>query len=168
MKFDLTVRNVAGRDGQRAPKVDAEEVEIVPVDKIGDVVTKLRGRAIYPKAMLALFGGLRRGEIAALRWPRVKFDAKLVEVRELIEETKEHGPRAKATKTRAGTRSDLPCIAAHARLDADRLQHRRREDRQAARSRQPDDHAAGLRPPLPEARRRLGRGRLMRPLAPST
>jgi integrase len=123
VKFDLTVRNVAGRDGQRAPKVDAGEVEIVPADKIGDVVSKLRGRAIYPKAMLALFGGLRRGEIAALRWPRVKLDAKLVEVRESIEETKEHGPRAKATKTRAGTRDvTLPDIVVEALIE-----HRREQ-----------------------------------------
>lgn len=111
VKFDLTVRNAAGRDGQRAPKVDAQEVEIVPADKIGDVVSKLRGKAIFPKVILALFGGMRRGEIVALRWRNVDLAGKLIAVRESIEETKQHGPRFKATKTRSGLRDvTLPDI----------------------------------------------------------
>ena len=71
MRHGLIVRNVAGRDGQPAPRVDAPEVEIIPADQIGDVVAKLRGRAIYPKVILALFTGMRRGEILGLRWRHV-------------------------------------------------------------------------------------------------
>jgi integrase len=111
VKFDLAVRNAAGRDGQRAPKVDAQEVEIVPADKIGDIVTRLRGRAIYPRVIVALFTGMRRGEIVALRWRNVDLSAKVIAVRESIEETKQHGPRFKATKTRSGLRDiSLPDI----------------------------------------------------------
>lgn len=129
VKFDLTVRNAAGRDGQRAPKVDAQEIEIVPADKIGDIVTKLHGRAIFPKAILALFTGMRRGEIAALRWRNVDLAGKVIAVRESIEETKEHGPQFKATKTKNGLRDiTLPDIVVETLTD-----HRRQqlEDRMA-------------------------------------
>lgn len=113
VKFDLTVRNAAGRDGQQAPTVEAREVEILPPEKIGDVITKLRGRAIYPKVILALFTGMRRGEIAALRWRNVDLTAKTISVRESIEETKAHGPRFKSTKTKKGLRDiTMPDIVA--------------------------------------------------------
>lgn len=123
VKFELAVRNVAGRDGQRAPKVEATEVEIVPAEKVADVVTKLRGRAIYPKVIIALFTGMRRGEIAALRWVNVDLVGKVIKVRESIEETKEHGPRAKAAKTAAGMRDiTLPDIVVEVLTD-----HRRQQ-----------------------------------------
>jgi integrase len=100
VRFDIVTRNVTGRDGQRAPRVASEEVE---ADKIGDVLTKLRGHAIYPKAVTALFTGLRRGELLAVRWSRVDLDAKMLGVHETLEETKA-GIRFKVPKTRAGRR----------------------------------------------------------------
>jgi integrase len=123
VKFDLTVRNAAGRDGQRAPKVDAQEVDIVPAGKIADIVNKLRGRAIFPKVVLALFAGMRRGEIVALRWRNVDLAGKVISVRESIEETKQHGPRFKATKTRSGLRDiSLPDIVIETLME-----HRRQQ-----------------------------------------
>lgn len=123
VKFDLAVRNAAGRDGQRAPKVDAQEVEIVPADKIGDIVSKLHGRAIFPKVILALFTGMRRGEIVALRWRNIDLADKVIAVRESIEETKEHGPQFKATKTKNGLRDiTLPDIV------VDTLSEHRRQE----------------------------------------
>lgn len=104
VKFDLTLRNAAGKDGQTAPKVDKVEVEIIPPEKIPDMLAKLRGRAIYPKGVTALFTGLRRGELLALRWPNVDLDGKELDVREALEETREHGVRFKATKTTSGRR----------------------------------------------------------------
>ena len=73
----------------------------------GDIVTKLRGRAIFPKVILALFTGMRRGEIAALRWRNVDLSGKMISVRESIEETKAHGPRFKSTlyASRSGARA---------------------------------------------------------------
>ncbi len=83
----------------------------MPADKIGDVVTKLRGRAIFPKVILALFTGMRRGEVVALRWRNVDLAGKVIAVRESIEETKEHGPQFKTTKTKNGVRDiTLPDI----------------------------------------------------------
>jgi len=104
VKFDMVMRNAAGKDGQSAPKVQTEEVEIIAPEKIQPMLDKLRGRAIYPKAVTALFTGLRRGELLALRWSRVDLDGKEIDVREALEETKAHGVRFKATKTKSGRR----------------------------------------------------------------
>ena len=77
------------------------------------LVLKLRGRAIFPKVILALFTGMRRGEIAALRWRNVDLAGKMISVRESIEETKAHGPRFKSTKTKKGLRDiTMPDIVA--------------------------------------------------------
>jgi integrase len=47
---------------------------------------------------------MRLGEILALRWERVDLDGKVIQVREALEQTKAHGIRFKAAKTRAGRR----------------------------------------------------------------
>lgn len=124
-RHGLIMRNVTDRNGQRAPKVEVDEIEIIPADKISDVVAKLRGRALYPKIITALFTGLRRGEVLGLRWLHVDLKAKLIRVRDAIEETKAHGVRVKATKTKAGRRDiSLPDIVVEA------LTEHRREQRE--------------------------------------
>ena len=123
VKFDMAMRNVAGKEGQTAPKVEREEIAIIPADKIGDALAKLRGRAIYPKVVVALFTGIRRGELLALRWPNVDLDAKEIRVRESLEETKKHGVRFKVTKTKSGRRDvTLPDIVVDTLRDHRRAQ----------------------------------------------
>jgi hypothetical protein len=58
-----------------------------------------------------LFTGMRVGEILVLRWLNVDLDAKVIRVREALEETKAHGIRVKVPKTKAGLRDiGLPDI----------------------------------------------------------
>ncbi len=65
-RFDLVTRNVAS--AEKPPKIDdEEEVQIVEQHRLQELLAKLRGRAIYPKVVLSLFAGLRRGELLA-RW----------------------------------------------------------------------------------------------------
>src|SRR5262245_45048851 len=54
--------------------------------------------------MIALFTGMRIGEVLALRWNRVDLDAKVIQVREALEQTTAHGVRFKSPKSRAGRR----------------------------------------------------------------
>jgi integrase len=123
VKHDMLVRNVAGRDGQRAPKIQAEEIEIVPADKLGGVIEALRGRTMYAVVIVALFTGMRRGEILALRWANVDLITKEIRIRESLERTRQLGFRFKAPKTRAGRRDiTLPDIVVDALAD-----HRRRQ-----------------------------------------
>jgi integrase len=86
VKNDLVVKNVARIEG--APQVDDTEVQVVPKERIGELIDKLRGRAMYARGITALFTGLRRGEILAPRWHHIDLDAKVMRVREALEETK--------------------------------------------------------------------------------
>jgi integrase len=106
-KDNLVVRNPCKL--QRAPKVTEEEMVIVR--DVSVLVDKLTGFRLRVPAMVALFAGLRLGEILALRWSRVDLDSKVLKVREALEQTKAHGVRFKPAKTRAGRRDiTLPDI----------------------------------------------------------
>jgi integrase len=115
MRHDLVIRNAAAMEAP--PKVDADEVIVLNADQVKRLVDALRGRAMYPRAVTALFTGLRRGELLALRWNRVDLDSannKRLEVRQAIEETKS-GLRFKAPKTKNSIRDvSLPDIVVNA------------------------------------------------------
>ena len=66
-------------------------------------MAKLRGSRLCVPAMVALFTGMRLGEVLALRWGRVDLDRKVIEVREALEPTKA-GIRFKVPKSKAGRR----------------------------------------------------------------
>jgi integrase len=86
------------------------------------LVQRLRGQPLYAKVILAMFTGLRRAELLALRWSHVDLDAKSIVVREAIEETRA-GLRLKPPKSKAGKREiALPDIVVETLRD-----HRRRQ-----------------------------------------
>jgi integrase len=87
---------------QKAPKV--AETEMVIVRDVVGLVSKLRGDRLSVPAMVALFTGMRLGEVLALRWNRVDLDGKVVQVREALESTTAHGVRFKSPKSKAGRR----------------------------------------------------------------
>jgi len=106
-KDNLVVRNPCKL--QRPPKVTEEEMVIVR--DVPALVDKLAGFRLRVPAMVALFTGMRLGEVLALRWSRTDLDRKVTEVREALEQTKAHGIRFKSVKTRAGRRDiTLPDI----------------------------------------------------------
>jgi integrase len=96
----LVLRNVCTL--QKAPRIADAEMAIVR--DVPGLVGKLGGTRLYVPAMVALFTGMRLGEILALRWNRVDLDRKIIAVREALEWTKAHGIRPKAPKSRAGRR----------------------------------------------------------------
>lgn len=100
VRFDVVMKNVATL--QTAPRVD--DVEMPIVKDVPALIEKLRGNRLFPLGMIALFTGLRIGEVLALRWSRIDLAQKVIEVREAIEETKKHGIRLKVPKTKAGRR----------------------------------------------------------------
>jgi integrase len=107
-RFDLVIKNVAATEIPRGVK---SEIEIVAENRLKEMLDKLRGRAIYPKVILSLFTGLRRGELLALRWRHIDLDNKVLHVREALEETKAHGVLVKTPKSKAGRRDiSLPDI----------------------------------------------------------
>jgi integrase len=88
-----------------------QEAERVIVHDIPALLTKLKDWHHGTAAMVALFAGLRLGEVLALRWSNVDLDAKVIRVREALEQTTAHGIRFKEPKSRAGRRDiTLPDI----------------------------------------------------------
>jgi integrase len=121
MRRNLIVRNVAATE--RPPRVDREEIAVLDGAQVKFVVEKLHGRAMYPRIVTALFTGIRRGELLALRWRDVDIEAKAIQIREAIEQTKAHGIRFKAPKTKNSVREiSLPDIVVNALRDLRREQ----------------------------------------------
>lgn len=121
MRHNVVARNVAKL--QSPPRVQAGEMAILDRDGINALIAELRGHELYARAILALFTGLRLGEVLALGWRNVDLDAKVIRVRAALEETKEHGVQVKAPKTRAGRRDvSLPAIVVDVLRD-----HRRQQ-----------------------------------------
>lgn len=139
-KFGMVVRNVCSSPagGQSAPRVVRQEMQILTEPEMASVLEKLTnrherrgnrgrpfqlGRTLYPKVVIALFTGMRRGEIMALRWGHMDLEAGVIKVREALEETKKYGLRVKATKTGAGRRDiTLPDIVVEALAEHRRAQ----------------------------------------------
>jgi integrase len=120
VRHRLVVENVASAQG--APKVEESEVEVVPHERIGELVDKLRGRTMYARAITSLFTGMRRGEVLALRWQNVDLGGAQITVAEALEETEGGGIRVKPPQSKAGRRTiSLPAIL------VDALREHRRE-----------------------------------------
>jgi integrase len=108
VKHGIVIGNTAA--AEQPPKVDAEEITILEAGDVKAVVEKLRGHLLYPIAIIALFAGLRRGELLALRWCDVDLDAAVITVGRAIEETRS-GLRIKEPKTKSGLREvSMPAI----------------------------------------------------------
>lgn len=86
------------------PRVQRTEIEILSPDQIRAVLDALRGRPLYPVAVIGLATGMRRGEIAALRWADIDLDGGKVRVEPSLEQANA-GLAFKAPKTKAGRRT---------------------------------------------------------------
>ncbi|MGD9615131.1 MAG: site-specific integrase [Alphaproteobacteria bacterium] len=107
------------------PRVQRTEIEILAPDQIRAVLDVLRGRPLYPVAVIGLATGMRRGEIVALRWSDIDLDGGRIRVERSLEETKA-GLAFKEPKTKAGRRTVgiPPSIIAELRT------HRRQQQEQ--------------------------------------
>jgi integrase len=111
---------------QGAPKVEEEEMFILKGEEVSTLLGKLEGHVTYAPMVLALFTGMRLGEVLALRWGNCDIDdTQMIRVREALEETKANGIIFKAPKTKAGRRDiTLPNIVVNT------LREHRRQQRE--------------------------------------
>jgi integrase len=109
VKHNLVVRNVAAIE--RAPAPRGKEIEILRAEHLGAMLAALEGHPMHAPAVTAVYTGLRRSELLAMKWESVDLDRATLEVVEALEETREHGVRAKAPKSERGRRRiSLPAV----------------------------------------------------------
>jgi integrase len=107
---DRLIQSNPARQADR-PKVERAEIEILTENQVREMLTKLRGRAMFLLAALGLSTGMRRGEMLALRWRDVSLDGAELTVQQSLEQTKE-GLRFKPPETKHARRTiSLPAFA---------------------------------------------------------
>jgi integrase len=108
VKWRLVAFNVAS--GVTLPKTEDKEMNILDERQITATLQYLRTcnspvrRAFYPVVSLAVTTGLRRGEIAGLRWKDIDLASGTLSVAQTVEQTKK-SLRAKPPKSKAGRRT---------------------------------------------------------------
>src|SRR6266540_3408927 len=90
-------------------------MRILSPEQVNELPALVHGHDLEVPGLLALFCGLRRGEIVALRSKNVDLDEEIIRVRESLEETTDGGLRFKGPKSKAGVRDvTLPAIVTDA------------------------------------------------------
>lgn len=79
MKWDLVVRNVA--DLATPPRGERHEFETLGPDEARSLLSAAKGHRLEALYWLALTTGMRQGELLALRWKEVNFEARALQVR---------------------------------------------------------------------------------------
>jgi integrase len=95
----VIARNPA--DLVKPPKVEGKEMHTIDTDQTIDVLEAARDTRMFIPILLGVLCGLRRGEVAALRWRSIDLDAGQLSVVASAEQT-DRGVREKETKSGKG------------------------------------------------------------------
>jgi integrase len=107
VNWRLLARNPT--DGVKPPKVERREMSVLNADATVELIEAARGYSIFVPILLGVLCGLRRGEIAALRWRSVDLDAGTLSVVASVEQTRA-GTREKETKSGRARSVALPAM----------------------------------------------------------
>lgn len=99
VKWELLVRNPAA--AVRGPKIGRAAMQTYDLAQTAELIEVARGRRILIPMLLAVLGGLRRGEIAALRWRHIDLTGAQLAVVQSAEQTNA-GVRYKEPKSGRG------------------------------------------------------------------
>jgi integrase len=101
-----------------SPKVPHQEAAVLRAEEIPVLLNGLKGKTLYPIAVLGLGTGMRLGELLALRWQDVDLDGGKLEVKRSLEQHKGQ-LRFKEPKSKRGLRvislapSVIDCLREH-------------------------------------------------------
>ena len=109
VRWRMLVRNPC--DDIDPPRVERRPMETYTVEQLAAALELARPLRIFLPALLAGLCGLRRGEIAALKWRRIDLDRAQLAVVESAEQTRE-GVRYKPPKSGRGRKVALPAKVA--------------------------------------------------------
>ena len=96
VKWDVLGRNPAA--AVRGPKVSRVTMQTYDLEQTAELMETARDKRVFIPVLLAVLGGLRRGEIAALRWRQVDLAGAQLAVVQSAEQTKD-GVRYKEPKS---------------------------------------------------------------------
>jgi integrase len=114
VKIRLVSYNAAR--GIDKPLVPKAEMNVWDASQVAQFLKAAKTDRLHAMFVLALSGGLREGELFALKWSDIDFTAGCVTVQRSLEELN-GAVRLKGTKTNKGRRIDLPSFAITALQD---------------------------------------------------
>ena len=100
VKWDLLARNPS--DNVDPPKVERREMKVYDLNQTAELIETARGERVLISALLAGTCGLRRGEVAALRWRDIDLNSGQLAVSQSAEQTRSAccatSPRSRASR----------------------------------------------------------------------
>lgn len=103
VRWQLLSRNVAML--VKGPKIPQREMNVWNEEQARKFLETCTGKPLDALYTVALFTGLRRGEILALRWSDLELDAGMLMVRRNMQRTRSRGIVFEEPKTKKGRRS---------------------------------------------------------------
>jgi integrase len=107
VKWQLLAQNPS--DAVAPPRVERKQMKVLDADGTAAIIEAARPKALFIPILLGALCGLRRGELAALRWQDIDLDAGRISVVASLEQTNS-GVRLKPQSGRARTVA-LPSLA---------------------------------------------------------
>jgi integrase len=115
VRWQLLARNPA--DAVKPPKVERKPMQTYDLAQTAELLAAMRGTRFFIPVVLAVLCGLRRGEIAALRWGQVDFDKDQLAVIQSAEQTRVgvryKEPKSGRTRTVALSATVIEALRAH-------------------------------------------------------
>src|SRR5262249_5224974 len=130
-------------DAPSPPRVERREMQVLDADATAALIDAVRGRSLFMPIVLGVLCGLRRGEIAALRWRDVNFDAGRLSIVASFEQTNGGVVRLKPPKSGRSRTVALPALAVE---ELRRYRIKQAEDLLQLGIRQSDDTHVCLQP----------------------
>lgn len=106
--WEMLARNPT--DKIKPPKVEKKEMRALDASETAALLEAIRPTRMFMPVLLAVTSGMRRGEIAALRWRSVDLDSAQLEVKVSAEQTRA-GVREKETKSGRARTVTLTALA---------------------------------------------------------
>lgn len=113
VRWNLLAANPADR--VEPPKVRPQEVQPIDETRAAWLIELSEGTRCYIPIILAIYTGMRRGEVLALRWQDVSLEGGYARINRAVEQTKKRGIVFKEPKSRKGRRVvSLPAFVVEA------------------------------------------------------
>lgn len=112
------------------PKQETPEVEVYTLEEVSEILKAAETEPIHIRTLveLALFTGLRRGEIVGLKWDDIDFEKKRLSVKRSIYKPKDGKAQEKAPKSKCSIRT----IAIPEKLCETLTEYKAHQDRHAS------------------------------------